>query len=424
MLEKPKLFVERREVWVVVGFFLVLLVARLGWLYGEYREFILKPFYFTQAEVIEQYTTTREGERYTLSHFYAPALDLHFVSRIYVDEPLVGRSVRLKLFPSERIGFVDYLRRAYIPAKINRIYPSKASTLSTLSDAIASQHENPTMQRFYQAIFLATPLPKELRGQIATLGVSHLVALSGLHLAILSLMLFGLLRPLYRGLQQRFFPYRFEMMDVGLVVLLILGGYLYMVGMPPSLLRSYVMMVLGWLMLLLGVELVSFGFLGVTLMGILVLFPKLLFSVAFWFSMAGVFYIFLLLKYFEGLGRWWMSLLISVGLFVLMLPIVHLIFPLVSPWQLLSPWLSLVFTFFYPLSLGLHLLGIGGVLDGGLMALFSLESASREVLLGGWWGVGYLLLSLGAVYSRWLFWLLVGVALLGMGAMFMPFMLS
>jgi len=306
------------------------------------------------------------------------------------------------------------LTTAYIPSKINSISPKPTNLKSILSQEIAKQHTQSTIIEFYQAIFLAQPLSKKTRKKVSALGVSHLIALSGFHLAILSGILFFLFRPLYRIVQQRYFPYRFDLIDVGLIVLLVLGWYVWFVGSPASLLRSYMMMVVGWIVVIMGLELVSFEFLITIVMILLLLIPKLFVSLAFWFSVLGVFYIFLLIKRFSDVNKIWMSLIISFGIFVLMLPLIHLIFPTVSYLQLYSPLLSLGFTIFYPLSIGLHLLGIGGVLDGLLIELFKLSSDSINILIPWQYGVGYIILSIGAIFSRWAFYLLFLIAVLFM----------
>jgi len=110
-------------------------------------------------------------------------------------------------------------------------------------------------------------------------------------------------------------------------------------------------MLLGWILLIFGLELLSFSFLTLSVMIILLLFPKMVLSLGFWLSVLGVFYIFLILDYFQGVNRYLLTLLISIGLFILMLPVVHTIFPITTKLQLYSPLISLLFIPFYPLSL-------------------------------------------------------------------------
>jgi competence protein ComEC len=130
--------------------------------------------------------------------------------------------------------------------------------------------------------------------------------------------------------------------------------------------------------------------------------------------MAGVFAIFLLLKYFGHLPPRWVALgVIPVGIYALMLPLTHALFPLVSPWQHLSPLLSLGFVLFYPLAILLHLLGVGGWLDPLLQWLWHLPEGSVELRSLPLWTLPcYVALALLAVRRRSAF-AGMGVAALG-----------
>ncbi|MCK4442222.1 MAG: ComEC/Rec2 family competence protein, partial [Sulfurovaceae bacterium] len=356
----------------------------------------------------------KKGKKYTILRVYAPSLDLNFFTTTYSFDTLLDKKVRLKLFPSKRITFIDYLTTSYISSEINSISSKPKSIKFILSKEISKQHIQPIITEFYQAIFLAKPLSKKLRKQVSILGVSHLIALSGFHLAILSGILFFLIRPLYSIVQQRYFPYRFDLIDVGFIVLLILGWYVWFVGSPASLLRSYMMMVVGWIVAIMGIELLSFEFLITIVMILLLLIPKLFLSLAFWFSVLGVFYIFLLIQRFSDVNKILMTLIISFGIFILMLPLIHLIFPTVSYLQLYSPFLSLGFTLFYPLSIALHIIGIGGVFDSLLITLFELSSQTIDIILPWYYGIFYVFLSIGAIFSRWAFYLLFLISFLFM----------
>ena len=118
---------------------------------------------------------------------------------------------------------------------------------------------------------------------------------------------------------------------MGLAAIVVLGVYVWFVGAPPSLLRSYGMILAGWAVLLMAIELLSFDFLATVAALLLVLFPSLSVSLGFWLSVEGVFYIFLLLQYAKGHNKWIITLrVIPVGIFLLMLPIVHTVFAMTS----------------------------------------------------------------------------------------------
>ena len=197
MIEKPKLFLTAKEFFVVVSIFVLLLFLRLSFIYYEYKDFSEKEFYFTHVEVLQQYKKSKNGKTYTILRVYSKELDLNFFTRTYRDEVFLGKGLRLKLFPDKNMNFFDYLRSSFISSRINSVYELPKSFKSSLLEKIASQHQDKQIIDFYQAIFLATPLQKELRKQVSILGVSHLIALSGFHLGILWGVLFFLFRPLY-----------------------------------------------------------------------------------------------------------------------------------------------------------------------------------------------------------------------------------
>jgi competence protein ComEC len=126
----------------------------------------------------------------------------------------------------------------------------------------------------------------------------------------------------------------------------------------------------------------------------------------------GVFYIFLLLQYTKTSNKWVITLMyIPIGIFVLMLPVVHALFPVTSSYQLLSPLLSLLFILFYPLSMVLHIFGLGGLFDAQLMYLFHLPLRETEHLLPLWAVFGYIVLSVGAIWEKKLFYTILTLAI-------------
>jgi competence protein ComEC len=418
LLEKPELFRSRKEALVVLGTMLLILSLRLYNIYGEYIEFIDKPFYYTKATILNQYTKSKNGREYEVLKM-ATDNGYTIYTTAHLKRDLTNYRVRVKLIPDSGIKFGEYLGSFFIKVVIKKVYKKIETKRDTLLLNIASQHKDNKIISFYQAIFLATPLDKALREKIAILGVSHLVALSGFHLGILWGLIYGIVLLVYQPLQQRYFTYRYSLIDIGTITILILGYYLWFVGSPPSLVRSYAMMSIGWVVLLFGIRLVSFEFLGVVTLLLLVLLPTLVVSIGFWFSIAGVFYIFLILHWSIKFHKLIISLLfIPIGIFLLMLPIVHTIFGVTSYYQLLSPLLSLLFIPFYPLSIGLHLFGVGGVMDSGLLWLFGMANGSVEMILPWEYTIGYALLSLGATRFFWLSVLTLISAFLYMGYLF------
>lgn len=412
-IERVPLFSGRREWGVFLLVSVLLFALHLGWEYRSYRDFVSRPFFYTWGEVLWEREKSNEGGTYRLLKVRSDGGRL-FYTRSYREEPLAGKRVRFQLFPPNKPDFFRYLGIPYLSSRIKAVGEREETLHRRLAEGIASQHRDREAAAFYRAIFLGDPLPPELREKIAALGVSHLVALSGYHLGILWGGIFLLLRPLYRRFQERLFPWRYDLLDLGSFSLLLLAGYLWLTGMPPSLVRSYAMLLFGWGALLLGIEIVSFAFLLVTASVLLVLFPSLLVSLGFWLSMGGVFAIFLLLKHWGEASPWLVgTLIVPVGIYLLMAPVTHTLFPVNSPWQHLSPLLSLLFIPFYPLEILLHTVGLGGIMDPWLARLWDLpgdtvEMRSLPVLILPIYGV----LALAAIrYRGVLFFMLAGSVL-------------
>ncbi|SFV66463.1 Competence protein [hydrothermal vent metagenome] len=417
-LEKPKLFPEKQTFIWFVSILLLLIGIRLVFHYHTYQEFIAKPFYYTHATVITSYEKNKKNKRYHVLKLKSDE-GFTFYTTSHRREGFKHKRLRLQIFPNESIKFRDYLGTFYVKSKIK--YQEKLPIMlkDRLLDYVANQHQNSAMATFYNAIFFATPLEKALREKIALLGISHLVALSGFHLAILWGLVYGLLLLFYQPLQQKYFPYRQALFDVGIVAMTILGYYVWFVDFPPSLVRSFAMVLVGWGVLLLGIELLSFSFLVSVFLFLILLFPSLLVSLSFWLSAAGVFYIFLLLQYTKTWNKWLITLgALPIGIFMLMLPVVHTIFGVTSLYQLISPMLSLLFVFFYPFVILLHFLGLGGIFDTYLLWLFSLPADSAENIIPLGVALGYLGLSIVAIWYRKVFYLLLGLAILYMFYLF------
>lgn len=185
-----------------------------------------------------------------------------FYTTSHKKEDFLHKRLRIQIFPTSDISFQDYLGTFYVKSRIRKIEKLPYTFKDKLLDLVSKQHESSAMQSFYKAIFFATPIDKALREKIALLGVSHLVALSGFHLGILWGLVYGLFMLIYKPFQQRFFPYRHALLDMGVLTMGVLGAYLYFVGFPPSLLRSYAMAFAGWMFILMGIELISFTFLA------------------------------------------------------------------------------------------------------------------------------------------------------------------
>ena len=408
-MEKLPFLSGRKEWGLFVAGCGLLLALTLSLEFRNFQTLTDRKFFDLNATVIAQYQkTNKHGTPYWVLRLTS-AEHGTFYTTTYEDlKPIIRNKVRLTLIV-ERVAFTDYLRGFYAPSFGLGLLPSKPPSLyDRLLSAIGDQHTNELTGQLYGALYLAAPVGKELREAINRYAVAHLVALSGFHLGILSLLIAAIVGWPYRLLQRRFFPWRNAFFDLGAITLAILGGYLVFTGTVPSLLRAFAMLAFGLFLAARHIRLVSFVNLAVVGLFLIALFPRLALSIGFGLSMAGVFFILLYLRYFGHRPARESAVGISLYVFAAMLPVVHFFFPLTTHAQLLSPVLSLLFTLFYPALLLLHLIGFGHLADGALLWALNLPIGVWQVSTPLWLLTAYLVLSIAAIFHRFIHYALMG----------------
>ena len=177
-------------------------------------------------------------------------------------------------------------------------------------------------------------------------------------------------------------PYRSYIFDFTIAVFLVLCFYFYLIGFIASFLRAFLMSVAGFYMICKKIKILNFYTLFGVILFSVALFPQLLFSVGFYFSCLGVFYIFVYLFYFAPkFNLLANSLLLNLYVFFAMEVAVLYFFPLISLLQLSVLAINYIFGIFYPLSFLLHLFGYGSIFDEILskMLAFRLSSNSLHI---------------------------------------------
>ncbi len=399
-IEVP-LFENKKE---SIKFYLLLFFVislRLSIYYYDYLEFASKPFVYEEAVVST--SVPKNG-------FKLLKLDtlngLQLYGRYFGDMKLNGYRVWVKIYIPKNLNFFKYMRVFFTNIEIVS-YEKSSSIQDILSQAVAKEHTNLHISSLYQAIYLAIPPNKYIRDRVSLLGISHLVALSGFHIGMLWAVVFFVLKAVYTPLQQRYYPFRYDLLDIGIVTLILLGVFTYVVGSPPSLMRSYIMMLIGWSLLLMGIKLVSFELLFIVMMLLITFEPRMFFSISFWFSVAGVFYIFVVFRYFVGVSNIKIAIVLPFSTYIFMMPIVHMIFGTLSAFQLLSPVLSIVFIIFYPLSLFLHFIGYGYIFDDILIKLLDMPTSSSEIYTDKLFFIWYMIISILSIWYKVAFVLLI-----------------
>ena len=210
-----------------------------------------------------------------------------------------------------------------------------------------------------------------------------------------------MLTPFYKFFQKKF-PYRNRFVDLGVLIFIIEFCYLYITGFPPSLIRAYVLEIVVFLYAYYLQNPFSLKVLGAVFLLSLIIFGEKVFSIGYFLSITGVFYIYLFFRYYKPTLI--NSVVLSFYMFGVMFIISHSFFGNFNIYQLFSPFVNVAFTFFYPLEIVLHLFGVSGVLDGLILKYLSLGADFVNVKFPLWFGVVFLLVSISAFFSKRLFY--------------------
>lgn len=287
-----------------------LFCAMLGLRYLKYQTYLHSSN--LEALVLAQYT---KGEKWVLKLRTSEGQILYTTSKEHLKD-LTYKKISL-YGKSAPCDFLQSLKSCFFITYSFSLLPSTPPPLLTW---IENQHSTPLMSKLFQSLFFATTLPKEWRDWSSKLHISHLFAISGLHLGILAWVLYFLLSKPYKFFQSRHFPYRNSAFDLGVIITLILLVYAWILDFPPAFVRAFVMSAVGLLFVWSHIKIVSFSFLLFCMLVILALFPQFLFNFGFWFSVCGVYFILLFFKYFstqkQGIAKiLYLALMLNTFLF-------------------------------------------------------------------------------------------------------------
>ncbi|WQT04664.1 ComEC/Rec2 family competence protein [Helicobacter pylori] len=354
--------------YLLCGVILSLLLAINLYLeYLNYQKLDFSKPTSLNAQILLQYPKTKDQKTYFVLKLQSKGMIFYTT----IKEPLKNLQYRYAQFfgKIKPCSFLESLKSCFFQTYSFSL-TRKQDFKSRLRHFIDSTHSNALVGNLYRALFIGDSLNKDLRDRANALGINHLLAISGFHLGILSASVYFLFSLFYTPLQKRYFPYRNAFYDIGVLVWVFLLGYLLLLDFLPSFFRAFLMGLLGFLACFFGVRILSFKLLVLACCIAIALLPKLLFSVGFLLSVCGVWYIFLFLKhtqiFFKNssfLMRFFQAIALSVLVFLNMLIIAHAFFPMFSPYQLFSIPLGLIFIVFFPLSLFLHAVGLGSLLD-------------------------------------------------------------
>ncbi len=397
-IEPIPLFASFQSFFIFFIAVTVIFFLSLGEEYRDYRRLTRFNDAVLPATVIGQYEKIKGDQHYRVLKLRSSNGAPFFMTASDALHDLRGYEVTVRL-KTEGLTFMAYLGGFFARGYIETVSPLQAGNYR-LAERISAQHSNGRIGSLFSALFAATPIASELREKIGALGIGHLLAISGFHIGLLSLLIFGVLKHPYRWMQSKWFPWRNAKRDLFIVGLALLGAYALFLQLPPSVMRAYGMMLIGFVFYDRGVKVLSFQSLMITVLLLIALWPRLLFSVGFWLSASGVFYIFAFLQRYADKGKLFTLVGIHLWVYVMMLPIALALFGSFTLLHPLSVLWTMGFILFYPLALFLHLIGMGGLLDGTVQELFRLAPPPEALEYGGVFLALWIGLSLLAPVSK------------------------
>ena len=384
----------------LIFFLIFIFLINLSIEYNKYLDFIDEEVYEVKAEVLNIY----EKPKNNILRLKTQNFD--FFANIDKSEE-VRKSEMLNIaIISLNISFYDYLKGFYATTIYFDKIEKTPKFIDKIIEKINSNHEDEMIKELFQTLFLGTTISKELRDICTNYGISHVIALSGFHLAVLSFTIYWVLYFPYSFFHQKYFSYRNKKYDLILISLVILFYYLILTDIIPSLLRAFVMLVLTIYFLRSNIKIVSYTNLFFTFLIVIALFPKFLFSLGFWFSIIAVFYIFLFIQYFKNLNKYFQIIFFNVWMFLVFNPIVHFYFPQTTYEQFLSIIINILFPIFYVFEIVAHIFGFAIYFDDFIkdflsykMNVFSVETPFYFLLI-------YMICSIASVFNKKIFLIL------------------
>ncbi|NLY03351.1 MAG: ComEC/Rec2 family competence protein [Campylobacter sp.] len=381
---KFELFENRREISVFLIVVGLVFILNLLYQYYEFSKFTDKKFQFLEAKVEHSYIKTKNSKTYRVLKLRNKEFSFYTITGKDSD---IKRYDRLSLgVITDNVTYKEYLKKNFYMSSFDVEKLENSSNFKDfLVEAIVSQHTNLKIKELYATLYLATPISKELRADVTKWGIAHVVSISGFHLGIIFSTIFLFITPVYRFFQKRFFPYRSSYFDIATLAFFLMVIYLFLLDFTPSFLRSLVMAFLGFLFLIKNIRILSFYTLFLTIILTVCIFPSFLFSIGFYFSCLGVFYIYLYIHHWgdfrEVLGFKkivWHAVWLNIYVYLAMnIPVYHF-FPTLAFSQVAVIPVGYIFVLFYPLSAILHLFGLGYLMDFMLLKFLDFEVVTYQ----------------------------------------------
>ena len=403
-MKKLEIFENKREIFYFLLFITIIFALNLAFCYHEFNEFKSQKYRFYNAQILQNYEKTNaKGKTYRVLRLKTSEFEFYTTTKKdfktngakYLNIGVITQNVKFKDFVKKRF----YMPSFKLKPKFENSFENSAQSLQNSPNLknkfanlkqnainfITSQHQNSKLKELYSALYFATPISKELRANVTNWGIAHIIAISGFHLGIIFGVCFFILMPIYKFFQKRFFPYRSANFDISIFVFILMSFYLFVLEFTPSFLRSLAMAFVGFFLLMRNFKIINFATLFITIALLIALFPHLAFSIGFYFSCMGVLFIFIYVKHFKDKFSPFLHLIFfNLFVWLCMNVPVYYFFSTLTPLQIAVVPISYVFIIFYPLSVVLHLFGLGGIFDENLLNFLEFSVSSYQTQIPLW----------------------------------------
>ncbi|MDA3085885.1 ComEC/Rec2 family competence protein [Campylobacter sp. CS_ED1] len=389
-MKKLEIFENKWEILLFLLFALSVFILNLGFCYKDFYEFKSQKYRFYNAQILQNYEKTNaKGRTYRVLRLKTSEFEFYTTTKKDF-EFANAKTLNIGVI-TQNVKFIDFVKkRFYMPSfklkpKFENSINSEQNSTQSLQNSpnfknkfanlkqnainfITSQHKNSKMQELYSALYFATPISRELRANVTNWGIAHIIAISGFHLGIIFGICFFIFKPAYKFFQKRYFPYRSVNFDISIFVFILMSFYLLVLDFTPSFLRSLAMAFVGFFLLMRNFKIINFATLFITIAFLIALFPHLAFSIGFYFSCMGVLFIFIYVKHFKDkFGLFAHLIFFNLFVWFCMNVPVYYFFSTLTPLQISVVPISYAFIIFYPLSVVLHIFGVGYIFDEYLL---------------------------------------------------------
>lgn len=181
-LEKINLLKSKKDYIYILLFFLFIFLINIFYEYVKYKEFKKNIFYENIYEIKNIY---KKPNSFILKLKNKNMVFFTKVEKVYI------KNTKIKiLLITKNVDFLSYLNSFYTNIIFLKHIENENTIKKSILLNIKSQHKNKSISDLYSALFLGLGIDKNLRMKVSSFGISHLIAISGFHLGIISLVLY------------------------------------------------------------------------------------------------------------------------------------------------------------------------------------------------------------------------------------------